>query len=253
MNTDNITALVLTFNEEANLERVLEQITWLKRVVLLDSFSTDKTLEIASRFPNVCVHQRVFDTFASQCNYGLTFVATEWVLSIDSDYIISMELANEIQNLNPDMDSYEASFRYCVFGTPLRGALYPARKILYRKQAALYEQDGHAHRVRISGNAGRLIAKVDHDDRKSLSVWVRSQSRYAAAEAEKLEAGIGLDWKDQLRTWLFLAPVLTLGYCLLVKGLWRDGRPGFYYTLQRVFAELLLGLELLDRKLRMRP
>ena len=75
---DQITPLVLTFNEEANIGRTLARLTWAPRVVVVDSHSTDRTLEIVRGFPNVEVVQRAFDTFASQWNFGLKSVRTAW-------------------------------------------------------------------------------------------------------------------------------------------------------------------------------
>ena len=65
-------------------------------MVILDSFSTDRTLDIVRSFPNVDVHQRAFDSFAGQCNYGLGLVETEWVLSMDADYVLTPAFIDEI-------------------------------------------------------------------------------------------------------------------------------------------------------------
>jgi glycosyltransferase involved in cell wall biosynthesis len=135
---DQITPLILTFNEEANIGRVLERLRWAPRVVVLDSFSTDATLDIVGRFPNADVHQRAFDSFAGQCNYGLGLIDTPWVLSLDADYVLTPELVDEIAALpaEPDVDGFEAQFTYCIGGKPLRGTLYPPRTVLYRRDAA---------------------------------------------------------------------------------------------------------------------
>src|ERR1700733_2145160 len=90
-----LTALILTKNEEPNLSRVLEKLTWLEKVVILDSFSTDATLEIAGSFRNVVIYQRKFDTFATQCNYGLSLITSEWVLSLDADYVLTDDFITE--------------------------------------------------------------------------------------------------------------------------------------------------------------
>ena len=83
---ETITPLILTYNEAPNLERTLGQLTWAKRIVVIDSYSTDETLQILKSFPQVEIHQREFDSFARQCNYGLQFISSEWVLSLDADY-----------------------------------------------------------------------------------------------------------------------------------------------------------------------
>jgi glycosyltransferase involved in cell wall biosynthesis len=79
---EKITPLILTYNEENNISRTLEKLKWASKIIVIDSYSTDKTLEILSQYPQVEVFPRKFDTHATQWNYGLEKVVTEWVLSL---------------------------------------------------------------------------------------------------------------------------------------------------------------------------
>ena len=247
-----ITPLILTFNEEANIGRALERLAWAERVIVLDSFSTDGTLAIVRSFPNVDVHQRAFDSFAGQCNYGLGLIETEWVLSMDADYVLSPELIDEIAALpaEPGVDGFEVGFTYCINGKPLRGTLYPPRVVLYRRDAARYRQDGHAHRVEVEGEVGTLSARIRHDDRKPLASWLAAQQKYAVQEADKLLATPPneLAFADRLRLRKVIAPVLAPLYALFVKGGILDGAAGWQYALQRTYAEILLALHLFERQ-----
>lgn len=247
-----ITPLILTFNEEANIGRVLDRLRWAPRVVVLDSFSTDATLDIVRSFPNVDVQQRAFDSFAGQCNYGLGLVETEWVLSMDADYVLTQALVDEIAALPPDPPEtgFEVGFQYCIDGKPLRGTLYPPRIVLYRRDRATYRQDGHAHRVEVDGLVGRLAGLIQHDDRKPLASWLAAQQRYAKQEADKLLStpSDALGRADRLRLRGILAPVLAPLWALVAKGGALDGRAGWQYALQRAYAEILLALHLNDRQ-----
>jgi glycosyltransferase involved in cell wall biosynthesis len=249
---DQITPLILTYNEEANLRCTLERLSWAKQIVVVDSCSTDKTLEILHEFHNVKVLFRKFDHFADQCNFGLEHIQTEWALSLDADYRCPAELPSELTDLTADeFTGYRAAFTYCIYGLPLRGCLYPDRTVLYRTQQARYQRDGHAHRVKVNGNIGKLRTRLLHDDRKPFSVWCEAQWKYAEIEANQLlcSSGERLGWKDRIRRWHVVAPILTFVYCLFYKRLILDGKAGWYYTMQRVYAEWLLGLTLLDRRL----
>jgi glycosyltransferase involved in cell wall biosynthesis len=93
----SLSALVLTYNEQENIRRNLEALVWVPKVLIIDSFSNDHTLEIARSFPNVQVVQRVFDTYANQRNAGLDRIDTEWVLTLDADYVLTAELQEEIK------------------------------------------------------------------------------------------------------------------------------------------------------------
>lgn len=245
-----ITPLILTYNEETNIARTLEQLTWARRIVVVDSFSTDKTLEILQACPQVEIFQHKFKSFASQCNYGLSKIDSDWVLSLDADYVLSDALIREISDLsaNAQVGGYTVRFKYCVFGKPLRGALLPPRKVLYRPELATYEEDGHAHRVCIKGDVEALQSAIYHDDRKSLSRWLWAQDRYMLIEAPKIHhtAHRELSWGDRIRKQKVLAPFVVFAYCLVLKGgLW-DGWQGWYYALQRMFAEILLSIRLIE-------
>lgn len=250
---EELCGLVISYNEAANIRRSLERLRWVPRVVLLDSFSTDETLSIAREFPNVQVVQRAFDSFARQCNLGLTQIDSEWVLSLDADYVLSDELIAEITALpsNSEIAGYTARFHYCIEGSPLRRTILPRRTILYRRALATYYDEGHGHRVQISGPTRDLAGYILHDDRKPLSRWLRSQISYAEREATHLLSARDSELKlqDRVRKLMVLAPFLVFAYTLLGQMLILDGWRGWFYVLQRTFAEILLSLHLLEAKL----
>ncbi len=249
-----ITPLILTFNEAPNIARALEWLKWAKEIVVVDSGSTDETVEIVRRWPQVRVVQRRFDSFAAQCNFGLEQIHTPWVLSLDADYVLAAGFETELAVLHPPegVSGYRAAFTYCIHGRPLRASLYPPRTVLYRKDKAHYRDEGHGHRVQIDGPVRALRARILHDDRKPLDRWLAEQNRYAVREAEHLlKSPVGhLNRADRLRCKVVLAPWLVLLYTLFGKGLILDGWPGWYYVLQRTLAEIMLSLRLLEEKLK---
>ncbi|HSI61480.1 MAG TPA: glycosyltransferase family 2 protein, partial [Candidatus Saccharimonadia bacterium] len=251
MHLEEITPLILTFNEAANLPRVLPRLVWARDIVVVDSGSTDGTLEILAGYPQVRVVSRAFDTFACQCNFGLEQVRTEWMLSLDADYVPGDDFENELATLDANAGGYRVTFRYCVLGQPLRASLYPSRTVLYRRELARYVDEGHGHRVVVDGEIQTLHTRFDHDDRKPLQRWFQSQIRYAEMETAHLLASPAdsLNRPDRIRRWIFVAPALVFFYTLLIKGLILDGLPGWHYVMQRTLAELILSLQLLHRRL----
>jgi glycosyltransferase involved in cell wall biosynthesis len=246
--------MILTYNEEANIGRTLDKLSWARKILIIDSGSTDHTLEIVSRYSQAIVVRREFDTLASQCNFGLTHVESEWVLSLDADYVLSDELVSEIATLQPNSNvrGFWARFVYRIFGCSLRASLYQSRAVLYRTSSACYVDEGHAHRVRIDGETSKLVHPIYHDDRKPISRWFNSQARYASLEASYLLSRnkSTLGSVDRIRLLIVAAPVLVFFYVLFIKRCLFDGWPGWYYALQRVCAETMLSIELLDRHLR---
>lgn len=249
---DQITPLILTHNEEPNIARALDALGWAREVVVLDSLSDDRTVEIVKRFPNARVVQRAFDNHASQWNFGLkdTGIGTEWILALDADYVLTRSFVDELKriDLSTRTNGYRASFIYCIKGRQLHSGVYPPVTVLYRKALGTYSQDGHTQRLIIEGEIGVLTSPILHDDRKPLSRWFESQQRYMALEAKKLIAAdpntlSRADWIRRLRV---IAPIAVLGYALIVRGGVLDGWPGFFYAGQRTLAELLLSLYLIE-------
>lgn len=246
----DLTPLILTYNEAPNINRTLQNLTWAKRIVVVDSYSTDNTLEILKSYPQVEVFQRKFDTHTRQWNYGLEQIKTEWVLSLDADYLVTQQLLKEINNLSPNtsINGFFTSFKYCVFGKPLKGTILPPRQVLFRKNTAIYIDDGHTQLLEVEGDSGQLSSPIYHDDRKPLSRWLASQDKYMVLEVQKIldtptqELSLG----DRIRKQKVLAPLVILFYCLILKGGILDGWAGCYYAFQRVLAEIILSIRLME-------
>lgn len=247
---DHVAVLILTFNEEANIERTLQALDVFSEIIIVDSVSTDKTQEIGRQFSNVHIVERPFDNLMNQWNFAHTLTSRNWILSLDADYRVSAELVKEIMNCNLQLDAYYAPFKYCILGTPLKGSTLPPRPVFYNKEKCTYEQDGHAQFLRINGSSGSFTHPIFHDDRKSLDRWLISQNNYSHQEIEKLlHSNHVAKGVDKLRLKTILTPFLVFFYTLVVKGGILDGRKGVYYSLQRMYAELLFLLKRLDDRL----
>jgi len=251
---NQITPLILTYNEAPNIARTLDSLRWAGVVVVVDSFSTDDTAQIAASFPNVRVVQRAFDCHRNQWEFGLkqTDITTEWVLALDADYIVTTDLKNEMRDLKPSdqTSGYRAHFIYCISGKRLHSGIYPPVTVLYRSAKADYIQDGHTQRVSLDGQIEDLQSPILHDDRKPLRRWFESQKRYTKLEAQKLRAAnpAELSFLDRMRRWPLIVPPLALFYCLIVRAGIFDGWAGFYYAFQRTIAELMLSLYLIENR-----
>lgn len=244
--------MVLTFNEAPNIGRVLDKLDWAGRILVVESGSTDGTADIVRRYPRAELITRPFDGAAAQCNFGLEHVRTDWVLSLDADYVLGDDLIRELHEREDSaiVAGYRASFVYQIHGQSLRGSLYPPRTVLYRTKASRYVDEGHTQRIVVSGEIGALRGVIFHDDRKPLSRWLTSQQRYARLEAEHLltTPPARLSRTARFRKMALPAPFLVLAYVLIVKRCILEGRFGWFYALQRLLAETIVALELIEQR-----
>lgn len=251
---DQITPVLLTYNEACNLERTLSHLEWAREIIVVDSGSTDGTLRILERFSNVRLFHRPFDTHAGQWRFATqqTGIATRWILRLDADYQVTDALLAEIARLNPDapIAGYQVSFGYAIFGQRLLSSLYPPKTILLRRGQFTIQDRGHTEVWMVDGPVKTVAGSVVHDDWKSTEAWLAAQGRYMRHELERANrerAG----WKNWLRQRPPCMPIAVFFYCLIGKGLIFSGRAGVFYALQRAIAEAILSLTVLDEKCRL--
>jgi glycosyltransferase involved in cell wall biosynthesis len=116
---DQITPVLLTFNDAPNVGRTLSHLRWAKDIVVVDSGSTDETIQIVKHFPNTRLFVRLFDNHANQwrCAVMETAIVTPWILRLDADYQLTSALLDEIRALDPktSVSAYRISFDYAIF------------------------------------------------------------------------------------------------------------------------------------------
>jgi glycosyltransferase involved in cell wall biosynthesis len=250
---NNITPVLLTYNEASNIKRALAGLGWAKQLVVVDSGSTDGTLDVLSADTRVQLFHRTFDGHFAQWTYAVsqTGISTRWILRLDADYQLSDDFVQELSKLDPppDVNAYSVGFCYAVLGRKLPTSLYPPKPVLLRLGGFAVTDCGHTEGWAVHGVTARLNNTLVHDDWKSMDAWVLSQARYMRRELTKLQSQ-----PRGPRNWLRLHPPLmpfaVFFFCLFGKRLIFAGRAGVLYTLQRVVAEAILALMLLDKKLR---
>jgi glycosyltransferase involved in cell wall biosynthesis len=187
----NITALIITKNEEIHIERCINNIKKLvNNVLIIDSFSNDNTIEIAKKL-NIKFIQNNFINHAKQFNFGLSQLSqdTDWILKIDADEILTPSLIAEIKNKLPNLDKNINGIyfkRHFVFQDTLikYGRLSPVRLLrLFRFQKGKCDNRWVDEKIKVEGKTVQFKEYIIDQNLKSLSEWIRKHDRYSSAEA----------------------------------------------------------------------
>lgn len=190
----NITAVILTFNEQAHLSRCIKSLGGLvSKIVVVDSFSTDNTKDIAlSSGAHFLTHE--FINQAQQFNWALTQLDTDtkWVLRLDADEVLTPALVAEIKSCLPNVDS-EIDGIYCgrrmtFQGRLIRhGGVFPVRVLrLFRSGRGRCENRWMDEHIKVVGPTLDFQGEIIDDNLKSLSWWTSKHSSYASREAVDL-------------------------------------------------------------------
>jgi glycosyltransferase involved in cell wall biosynthesis len=244
-----ITPVILTYNEAPNIGRTLSGLHWAKEIVVVDSGSTDGTIEMLQADPRVRLHIRKFLSHNDQWQFATnqTGIQTPWILRLDADYQISQALVQEMALLDPEgpEHAYRVRFDYAIYSKVLASALYPPKTVLLRRGSFAVLDAGHTEAWKVEGRIGNLKARIIHDDWKPMPGWIASQTNYMRRElAHKSHGGL-THW---LRSHPPLMMVAVFFYCLFAKGLIFNGRKGIMYTMQRTVAEGIYGLLYLEER-----
>ncbi len=176
-------------NEEANISRTLSSVIDLAdEINLVDSGSTDRTLEIARSFgATVRIFEEPWKGFARQKNSAIDKATDDWVLLLDADEVVSPELAAEIRTLLAGEPSYQAYWiprRNQIFKRWMRhGGFYPDRKLrLFRKGAARLPEDVEVHETpQTTAATGTLKHDLLHYQYPTLALYIEHMNRYSSA------------------------------------------------------------------------
>ncbi|QEE51339.1 glycosyltransferase family 2 protein [Flavobacterium alkalisoli] len=187
--SQKITALAITFNEEDNINRYVESLSFADEIIVVDSFSTDATKEMAEKL-NVKFIQNEFKDFSSQRNFAIEQASNDWILFFDLDEIVTPSLENEIKQVVANNDGAVAYFvkrKFHFMGKHIRFGGWRTDKAIrvFNKQYCKYT--GLVHEViTAKGKVSTLKEKVDHYSYKSFDNYNGKLNLYSKLQAENL-------------------------------------------------------------------
>lgn len=261
-----VSVLILTLNEEVNIEACLDSVVWADDVLVLDSGSTDDTVPLA-RSNGARVMHRPFDTFADQRNYGLQHgdLQHDWVLHLDADERVTSPLYRELHTKarGGEHDAFRVPSKLIFQGQWLKHAgMYPTYQIRFgRREALTFTQVGHGQRGDLSPDRiGTLKEPLLHYAfSKGITDWFERHNRYSTDEARHAlnVRSESIDWSGlissdaqrrrralkDLSYRLPLRPLLRFLYMYIGKRGFLDGRAGFDYCVMLAVYEYMTMLK----------
>lgn len=189
---DDITAIILTKNEELNIERCIKSINKkIKKIIVLDSFSDDKTVEIAKKM-GAEVYQHKFENYALQFNYALEKlnIDTKWIFRLDADEVVTEELLDEIEDKivmhsNDNVNGFLMKYKLIFMGKFLKhGGCYPFIKMtVFKKEYGKFEEREFGEHIVLSeGNYETFYNDCLHYDFKDINSFIEKHNWYATRE-----------------------------------------------------------------------
>ncbi len=244
----NLSAIVLTKNEAEHLARCLKSLDFCDEIIVIDDFSTDNTVEIASEYKVKVFSRHLQDNFAGQRNYGMSKASGDWLLFIDADEVVSDELMQEtmviIMHNSPQFLAYSIKRRDHFLGRVMTHgevAEVHAKGLVRLIKKGIGQWTGEVHeKFQTDQTIGYLKGYIDHYPHPTLAQFIRKVNYYSTIRANELfEKG------QKATIWgIMFTPVLKFIYTYIVKFGFLDGPEGFIYSFFMSFHSFLVRAKL---------
>lgn len=273
----SLAVIILTYNEEANIGQALKSVSgWANEIFILDSQSTDRTLEIASQYGSH-IAQNKFENYAKQRNHALNHlpITSEWVLFLDADEwmldVLKQEISTRITT-SPEENGFYLNRRFFWMGRWIKCGYYPTWTLrLFRHGKGCCEDRAVNEHLIVEGKTGKLHNDYIHEDRKGVSDWIVKHNNYATREAlelfnrrsapgyQEIDASL-FGTQAQRKRWLryriwnnlppLIRPCFYFFYRYIIAGGFLDGREAFiYHFLQALWFPMMIDIRYLEMKM----
>ena len=240
-----ITAIIPTFNNVKIIRRCLESVKWADEILVVDSYSTDKTLDICKEY-GARIIQHEYINSAIQKNWAIPQATHEWILLLDSDEELEQgfaeEILNELKSAPNNIDGYRCARKNLIYGKWVKTCgYYPDyQERLFRKKCRYIEREVHA-RVNIAlERRGHLNHDIIHHDMPDLQKYWAKFPRYMKYELDQL---IKEGRRFRLRE-ITLRPLYMFCWSYFYKQGFRDGIRGFLLSVLRAYYNFIMYMKL---------
>jgi glycosyltransferase involved in cell wall biosynthesis len=245
-----ISVVIITLNEAPNIENTLRAVNWCDEVIVIDSFSTDNTIEIAQKL-GCKIFQRPFKGYGDQKNFGIQQAKNDWILSIDADEVLSAEISQEIQILlrtEPKEKGFFLPISLIFQGKILRfcGEYGMLHLRLFNRLFGQYDTNLVHEDVHIEGKKGKLKHHILHYSYQNMDDYFTKSNQYASLSAQM---SVKNGKKNSVFKLIFTFPATFFKIYILKAG-FLDGYQGFVWamlTANYSFTKCVKNWELWDK------
>lgn len=239
--------VILTKNEFLNIEKCIKNLLWCDKILIFDSYSSDKTIPVALRYKNVkIIRCKKNISYVSKINLVLKVLSNKWILLLDADYEVDNKTIKFLKSFkcNDFYSAYSFKIKNILDNKILNTDLYPSKFLLFKTNLVNFSQDGHKEKMTIRGKTKKLNLNIYHYDKKKLNIWFKNQINYSIDEVNKILkiSFFQRDLKNKIRSIPFLMNIAIFFYYLFYKNILRFGLSGIKYFFQRQTYELLLAI-----------
>ncbi len=236
---------IIAFNEEHSIERTLQSVAFCDEIVVVDSGSKDKTVEIAKRYTDKVYYQNWLG-YGKQKNFAISKLSTDWVLSIDADEVVEDNLSREIKETvnKTDKEAFLINIQLVFMGKKLRfGGTYPDYHLRLFKKGSLYFEETDIHEgIKVSTRTSKLQNRILHYSYDDLEDYLNKFNKYTSL--------IALKHKQQGKKISALFPFLRMSFeffkRFVLQGAFLDGYEGSLYATLSSFYVFVKYAKLLE-------
>lgn len=231
-----ITAIIPTLNEEANIEEAIKSVKFADEIIVIDSFSTDRTVELAKKH-GVKAVQREFDDFSSQKNYAINLAKNDWIYILDADERITTALENELLKTVENPKGYVGFYvrrTFFFMGKRIKFSGHRRDRVvrLFLKNNCRYNGNLVHEVIKAEGKLGILKNRIDHFSYRNFDHYIVKLNRYAWLQAKQYNEKTGV-----LTPFHFvIKPMWRFFKHYIIQGGFRDGIPGMVISYLHSYA-----------------
>lgn len=241
-----ITAIIPTFNEEANIAAALDSVEWAEEILVVDSFSTDKTVDIVKSYSNVSLVQHEYKNSATQKNWIIPQAKHEWIFLLDADEYATEPLIIEVKKVlqaGPEHDAYWIRRKNLFMGRKVNYSGWQNDKVirLFKRDTCQYEAKNVHAEIISEGSVSQLNSVIMHNTYKGLNHFIGKINWYSTWKAyDKIEKGgpTNFFFNVIIKPWyrFFYHYILRLGIL--------DGKVGFIISILNGYDVMLRGIKI---------